>query len=575
MGFFEVVYRPRGYIGRYRNRDRAIAAWKREYARDRQAKSMKQWLGGGAGAGAGAKKRKRSAKPPTKPRGDDDDDGGGGDRDGMKRAMAKILRQYQRGLDKVVGAPAAATAARAAASSDDRPPPGNGGKRRRRGGGAGAGAGAGAMACALAALTILLALLAPAAAYEHALEAAVLRNGALVPVPTPLYVVDVYMGGWNEFDLRVHPRLDLGTKIWYVPDPARVGNYSTANFGDAGYVRRRLALLRRSGLTPAIHIMSRHLIARTGDASEPYALKDWDDEGAFVNGTMRFSADLFHALYRPILEELKMPYMLIYDVWGFSDFAPAGMPAATFNKLYWEELGGMHRAIGLDPRAGPDNHHLRLHQYTDDRSFDSFSFAVYLYNGVYTGGTRGPLCDPRSLQMSLLLAMGAPGGTGANPFTGERLGLADVFWVTWYMFTPNVRACPALAKGQGTRNIVNSNQLSNFTVALQQEKWVEGVDDAGPRYFMGYIHHIHDKRATKTPRHTSVSGTDTERQFLTYRAREKGLVFASIWNDYEESIILEPAVRVGAPEDVHADANNATAGTTSFLSNLVRAKEAA
>jgi hypothetical protein len=174
--------------------------------------------------------------------------------------------------------------------------------------------------------------------------------------------------------------------------------------------------------------------------------------------------------------------------------------------------------------------------------------------------------------MSLLLATGNPAGTGANPHTGEELGLNDIFWIVWYTFTPDIRACAGSGaspyQSQGSWNIVNANQITNFSDALKQEVWVEGVDgnSSGPRYFFGYTHHFHNKRSV-SPRHSSVSGTSTERSFLTHRAREKGLVFASIWNDYEESIVLEPAVRVGVPPDSHVDA---TAGG-SFLSNFMQA----
>ena len=52
--------------------------------------------------------------------------------------------------------------------------------------------------------------------YNHHFEASVLRRGNLIHLPPPLYVVDVYMGGWNEYDQRQHPHLDLGSKIWFV-----------------------------------------------------------------------------------------------------------------------------------------------------------------------------------------------------------------------------------------------------------------------------------------------------------------------------------------------------------------------
>ena len=62
--------------------------------------------------------------------------------------------------------------------------------------------------------------------------------------------------------------------------------------------------------------------------------------------------------------------------------------------------------------------------------------------------------------MQILLATGRPNGTGANPYTAEALGLDKVFWIQWYMYTPDIRACPLLRAGrQGEWNTVNSNQL--------------------------------------------------------------------------------------------------------------------
>ena len=317
-----------------------------------------------------------------------------------------------------------------------------------------------------------------------------------------------------------------------------------------------------------------------------YYLRQWDDEGAMVNGTMQFSVDLFALLYQPLLEELQIPYMLIYDLWGFSKWVPGGIPTPVFNRLYWEELSFLHRSLQFDKHAGlgddhKNNHHIRVHEYTDNRSLDSFHFAIYLYEGVHTPGVAdvlpgqlsrydnvpraGDVCA-QSLRLSLFQALGNPGGTGSNPHTGEQLALNDVFWVLWYSFTPDVRACAALGQGQGTWNMVNSNQISNFSQALAEEGWTESVDNEGPRYFFGYIHHIHDKRSLANPRHTCISGTEDERLFLTHDAREKGMVFASIWNDYEESVVMEPAVRVGDTMDMHTDAGN-----ESFLGHLMRA----
>ena len=261
--------------------------------------------------------------------------------------------------------------------------------------------------------------------YRHALEAAVLRDGALAPLPLPLYVTDTYMGGWNEFDLSAHPELDLSTKVFYAPDPAVARNYSTAAFGDRGFVRQRLALMQRSGLTPAVHIMPHRLIQRAANGS--FVLQDWRDEGARVDGEFVTSVALFEALYRPLLEELRLPYMLIYDMWGFANFIPKGLDAATFKRLYWEELGYIHRSLGYakPPRGGTD-HHIRLKEYTAERTF---SPAVYLFAGA--GPEDRGMCDDDSLRMQLLLSLGRPNGTGVSPVTGEELSLDRIFWIHW------------------------------------------------------------------------------------------------------------------------------------------------
>ena len=120
---------------------------------------------------------------------------------------------------------------------------------------------------------------------------------------------------------------------------------------------------------------------------------------------------------------------------------------------------------------------------------------------------------------------------------------------------------------------------------MQQDAWVESIDSLGPRYFFGYIHHFHNALpgcGRRTPcnaslpglEHFSISGTETERSFLTHRAREKGIVFTSIWNDYEEACVLEPSVNTYPQPDVHS----ATAGGggighgARFLENVIRAK---
>ena len=70
-------------------------------------------------------------------------------------------------------------------------------------------------------------------------------------------------------------------------------------------------------------------------------------------------------------------------------------------------------------------------------------------------------------------------------------------------------------------------------------------------------------------KHNAFTGTDDERSFLTYEAREKGMVFTGIWNEYAESIIMEPANNVGTPPDEHAAWKDSR---PVFLDNFTAAK---
>jgi hypothetical protein len=371
-----------------------------------------------------------------------------------------------------------------------------------------------------------------------------------------MYFTDVYMGAWNEFDLSRHPDLDLGTKVFYAPNEHEgefyIGPYSSENFGRPETVRRRLRIIKDAGLYPAIHIMSRQLIG------DDHRLRQWDDYGAQVDGEMLFSYDLFLRLYHPILEELRLPYILIYDLWGFNHWAPPEIPDETFNRLYWQAFEELHtRLRPTYARDRDTNLHIRIRQYREGAAADTdlYSFALYLF-GAGNKRERNPdrpACT--ALRVQLLKALGAPGGTGRNPYTGTDGHYDEFFWIYWYAFTPDVRACAEVGD-LGLWNIVNTNQVTDgvngLEQALREDAWVEGQDRRGPRYFYGYIHHFHGTRGTAAEaRHELISGTDLEERFLTHRAREKGMVFTGVWNEYAESIVMEPSTRVGSPEDPH------------------------
>ena len=385
-------------------------------------------------------------------------------------------------------------------------------------------------------------------AYQYDLRATVMVDGETVELPRPLYFTDVYMGVWDEYDLTQHPDLDLGDKVYYVPNkepgPFYIGPMSSANFGDPDTVRRKLTIIKNAGLYPMPHIMSRRLIRKEGSA---HTLCEWNDYGALVDGEMLYSYDLFNALYRPILEELRLPYILIYDLWGFDYWAPPGIPNDVFNRLYWEELENVHTHLSFSEDSRTDMH-IRMREYSPRPDAVAYKRTVYLMGS-------GNLREPREacaqdLRISLILSLGEPGGSGCNPHNGRQLGLNRFFWITWYAFTPDVRLCPRV-ESRGMWNIVNTHQMTDFSTAWRQNEWAESVDDLGPRYFYGYIHHIHDKRRNPKPRHDCVSGTQAETLFLTHRAVEKGMVFTGVWNEYSESIVMEPAGAVGEPADCH------------------------
>ena len=144
------------------------------------------------------------------------------------------------------------------------------------------------------------------------------------------------------------------------------------------------------------------------------------------------------------------------------------------------------------------------------------------------------------------------------------------------LFSPDIRSLPEVGD-HGLWNIVNTDQVhadhftEDFAGAQRMNKWLESMDNLGPRYFYGYIPHLHNtpRDSLRSKTHNALTGTDDERSFLTEQAREKGMVFTGIWNEYAESIVMEPANNVGAPPDEHAAWRD---GRPVFLDNFTARK---
>jgi len=389
----------------------------------------------------------------------------------------------------------------------------------------------------------------PEISYNHSLKAAVKLNGNLVQIPKPMYFTDVYMGAWNEYDLSQHPGYDLSSHVYMVPcnvsGPYYIGDYSSGNFGDPATVRRRLEIIKDAGLYPAIHLMSRHLIYKNG---LNYQRQVWNDYGANVSGQMLYSYDLFNELYKPILEEMHLPYILVVDMWAFGYFVPdESIPKETFNVLYWQEMEDMFNHLD-DISDGSTDMHIRIRDYSGNSGNDAYRKAVYLM----TVNRDTTLCEEGgagNIRVQFIKSAGLPGGTGTNPYNGHYIGLNKYFWIMWYSFTPDVRSCPTIGM-TGTWNMANTNQITSFEEAQTQDQWTEGVDNIGPRYFYGYIVHIN-----RGGEHAIVSGTQDETSFLNYHAREKGMVFSGVWNEYGEAIVMEPAVNTKNPDGTNRDSH--------------------
>jgi len=325
----------------------------------------------------------------------------------------------------------------------------------------------------------------PDVTYNTYLQAAIKLNGDFIRVPKPMYFTDVYMGVWNEFDLSQHPSVNLDNKIYMIPcnipGPYYIGDYSSKNFGDSKTVKRKLKIIKDAGLYPAIHILSRDLIAQNGQI---YQLQQWNDYGANVNGKMLYSYDLFNELYKPILEEMHLPYILILDMWAFGYFVPdENIPKDTFNHLYWDEMERMFGQINNVPDGATDMH-IRFKDYSQNSGNSAYRKGIYLM----TVNRDTALCGGNgsdNIRTQFIKSAGLPGGTGMNPYTRHNIGLNDYFWIMWYSYTPDVRNCPEVGTSIGSWNIVNTNQISspNFEEAQNQDKWTESVDNLGPRYF--------------------------------------------------------------------------------------------
>jgi hypothetical protein len=375
----------------------------------------------------------------------------------------------------------------------------------------------------------------PTYAWQYPFRAGVKLDGEWVKLNKPLYVTDFYPGAWAEFENESRKKAQL----WYQPNKIEgeyyIGEYSQSHFGDPEVIKKRLWIVKQAGIFPAIHIMNKHVIKKDNNGN--FYLADWPIYGIKRNGRYYGDWEVYKEIYLPILKELKLPHTLVLDMWAFSHFVPDDVPRNRFNELWWQEFQMMYQ----NTRPELNDYRIQARWYVEPVEYKPLYF-IYGNNNPKQDNS----CSSNNLRQNFLRAAGAPEGTGVNPITGDWLDLHGNFWVTWLSYTPDIVDC--LDRNQGQWNIVNFQQAFSLSQADKENEWVEKMDNLGPRYFYGHIHKLHDKRLDSDGRNLNMSVDELE-AFISDRAEDKGLEWVSIWNEYAETIVMEPANLMGSPQD--------------------------
>lgn len=361
-------------------------------------------------------------------------------------------------------------------------------------------------------------------------RARVKADGKLVDLPSPLYMTDFYPGAWTDLENK-----NVDDVFWYKPNKITgeyfIGDYGQTNFGKREVIKQRLKVVKDLGMYPAINIMNKHIIKK--NAAGGYYLADWPAYGVKINGEYVGDWRIYKEVYLPILKELKLPHTVILDMWGFLEWVPDDIPKSEYRRLFWEEFEQMYMGTVADPEG--NDYRIWAKRYIDAPDAWVPMAAIYLNLNKHTQQTA---CDSTAVIEGFFRAAGGPEGTGINPINGHWLNLHGNFWLSWELFTPPFRKC--LNKNQGLWNVANISQSGSITEADHASNIAESYDSVGPRFFYGFVHRLHDNKTSATSRDTVLSDNDWG-VFLGDRAVKKGLMWTSVWNEYAESIVMEPA----------------------------------
>lgn len=397
---------------------------------------------------------------------------------------------------------------------------------------------------------------------NYTLQARIKFKGRQLNLNTPLYITDVYTGVWNGEKQTAN---DFWEKPLDVSGNFYVGEYTRESVGSEAMIRKKLQLMKDYQITPSIHIFNRRLINKVDGQ---YRLVDWNNYGMSRGGKAYFSYDIFNNFWKPILEDMKIPYLITIDMWGFSHWAPSDIPPQTYYRLWWEELEHVLMRINQRDSADGSNYHIRFREYTDNT--EAYWPGMVLLHMETPRVSISNACHNKdnSVRYAFMKAAGNPGGTGVNPVSGNYLALNAYFWFNWYTYTPDIKDCIG---NNGIWNVVNFQWGDTDIDRLNRESdWVEGMDNLGPRYFYGYFPHFRDKKSAQNPRLYNNSGSNMERNILQNKAI-KGAVFVGYWNEYAETV-FEPSMLINPNQGAEYNpwVNNRPVRLDNFFRNKIK-----
>jgi hypothetical protein len=360
---------------------------------------------------------------------------------------------------------------------------------------------------------------------QYQLRAMVKVNGVNCELSKPFYICDFYPGATRPSQYKPNDKYPLH----------KIGPCTAQNFGDPNTIRERLLVFKSYGVYPAIHIFP--MLNNSSGNITRFPL--------VYNGQLKLAYQQYNDVYKPVLEELKIPHLILIDFW-LTDYDPMPSYLTTDQKRerWWHILEDT--ITNIDTRS---DLLIKFKYYNSDD--DDWHPGIYFYQETHAERTDG------LLRLQLFEACGQPGATGKNPYNGHDLHLGDYFWIMWNTFVPSQRDHIPGGNEHGVWNIVNCDQVNaweaNFTTGNSSAFWQTALirhatndsyyRNAGPNYFPGYINHL-----ISNGYHEYIPEAD-EKEFLSSSLSvNAGMISIGVWDEYAESMVFEPSVNINVSD---------------------------